>query len=61
MSIVTNTTNAADGDRPLLDVIDLQVEFRMRDGIAHAINGVSFSVSEGETLANPALIELCGV
>ncbi len=35
----------------LLDVKDLQVEFRMRDGVAHAINGVSFSLDERETLA----------
>ncbi|MEU3754403.1 ABC transporter ATP-binding protein [Streptomyces olivoreticuli] len=35
----------------LLDVRDLQVEFRTRDGVAKAVNGVSYSVGEGETLA----------
>jgi len=35
----------------LLDVRDLEVEFRMRAGIAKAINGVSFHLDEGETLA----------
>jgi oligopeptide transport system ATP-binding protein len=35
----------------LLKVEDLQVEFRMRDGIAKAINGVSFELEERETLA----------
>ncbi len=35
----------------LLDVRDLHVEFRMRDGVAHAINGVSFYLDEKETLA----------
>ncbi|MFI9807255.1 ABC transporter ATP-binding protein [Streptomyces sp. NPDC052301] len=35
----------------LLEVRDLQVEFRARDGIAHAVNGVSFGVDAGETLA----------
>ncbi|MEC3996782.1 ABC transporter ATP-binding protein [Actinacidiphila sp. DG2A-62] len=36
---------------PLLDVRDLHVEFRTREGIAHAVNGVSYSVNAGETLA----------
>ena len=40
---------AADG--LLLEVDDLQVEFRTRDGVAKAINGVSFDLHEGETLA----------
>ncbi|MBL1085564.1 ABC transporter ATP-binding protein [Streptomyces actinomycinicus] len=35
----------------LLEVRDLHVEFRTRDGIAHAVNGVSYSVEAGETLA----------
>jgi peptide/nickel transport system ATP-binding protein/oligopeptide transport system ATP-binding protein len=36
---------------PLLEVDGLQVEFRTRDGIAKAVNGVSYSVEAGETLA----------
>ncbi|MER7917919.1 MULTISPECIES: ABC transporter ATP-binding protein [unclassified Streptomyces] len=35
----------------LLEVRDLHVEFRTRDGIARAVNGVSYAVDEGETLA----------
>jgi oligopeptide/dipeptide ABC transporter ATP-binding protein len=35
----------------LLDVRDLIVEFHTRDGIAHVINGASFHLDEGETLA----------
>ena len=38
-------------DGRLLDVEDLHVEFRTRDGVAKAINGVSFTLDEGETLA----------
>ncbi|KAA6214200.1 ABC transporter ATP-binding protein [Streptomyces albofaciens JCM 4342] len=40
----------ADGGA-LLDVRGLQVEFRTRDGIARAVNGVSYTVAAGETLA----------
>ncbi|WP_326688153.1 MULTISPECIES: ABC transporter ATP-binding protein [unclassified Streptomyces] len=35
----------------LLEVRDLHVEFHTRDGVAKAVNGVSYSVEEGETLA----------
>jgi len=38
-------------DGLLLEVDELQVEFRTRDGAAKAINGVSFELHEGETLA----------
>jgi oligopeptide transport system ATP-binding protein len=34
----------------LLEVKDLKTEFHTQDGIVHAVNGVSFSVDEGETL-----------
>jgi oligopeptide transport system ATP-binding protein len=34
----------------LLEVKDLRTEFHTQDGIVHAVNGVSFSVDEGETL-----------
>ncbi|GGS26319.1 ABC transporter ATP-binding protein [Streptomyces griseoviridis] len=35
----------------LLEVRDLHVEFRTRDGIAKAVNGVSYGVDAGRTLA----------
>lgn len=35
----------------LLEVRDLHVEFRTRDGVAKAVNGVDYGVDEGETLA----------
>jgi oligopeptide transport system ATP-binding protein len=38
-------------DGLLLEVVDLEVEFRTRYGVAKAINGVSFDVHQGETLA----------
>jgi oligopeptide transport system ATP-binding protein len=36
---------------PLLEVRDLHVEFRTRDGVAKAVNGVDYTVRAGETLA----------
>jgi oligopeptide transport system ATP-binding protein len=51
------TENAAsfelvgDDGAPLLEVEDLHVEFRTREGLAKAVNGVSYSVRAGETLA----------
>ncbi|MCX4548443.1 ABC transporter ATP-binding protein [Streptomyces sp. NBC_01387] len=35
----------------LLEVRDLHVEFRTRDGVAKAVNGVDYTVDSGETLA----------
>lgn len=35
----------------LLDVQNLHLEFRTRDGVAKAINGVSFHLDQGESLA----------
>ncbi len=37
--------------RPVLEVNDLHVEFRTQAGVTNAVNGVSYTVSEGETLA----------
>ena len=37
--------------RQLLEVDDLHVEFRTRAGVAKAVNGVSYTVDAGETLA----------
>jgi oligopeptide transport system ATP-binding protein len=52
---MTTTEVSAEGtarpSAPLLDVRDLHVEFRTRDGIARAVNGVSYTVKAGETLA----------
>ena len=36
---------------PLLEVDDLYVEFRTRDSVVNAVNGISYTVAEGETLA----------
>ena len=35
----------------LLEVDDLHVEFRQRSGVVNAVNGISYSLAEGETLA----------
>lgn len=43
------TSSAADA--PLLEVRDLQVEFHTQSGTAQAINGLSFTLEAGQTLA----------
>ncbi len=36
--------------KPLLDVKDLRTEFRLSQAVVHAVNGVSFTLHEGEVL-----------
>ncbi len=35
---------------PLLEVKDLKVSFRTEDGLVRAVDGISFSVDEGEVV-----------
>ena len=52
-AFVDSTMSTVDGasGAPLLEVRDLHVEFRTREGLARAVNGVSYSVYAGKTLA----------
>ncbi|RBY76993.1 methionine ABC transporter ATP-binding protein [Blastococcus sp. TF02-09] len=45
------TTRRATAGGQLLEVEDLHVEFRQRSGVVNAVNGISYSLAEGETLA----------
>lgn len=40
-----------DPGRPLLEVRDLAVEFRARSGVVRAVDGISYTLGDGETLA----------
>ncbi len=51
MSVRTAEPARGGGIAPVLEVEDLRVEFRARSGVTHAVNGVSWSVAPGETLA----------
>ena len=51
MTVMIDALAGVDRTAPPLDVRDLHVEFRTRNGIAQAVNGVSLVVREGETLA----------
>ncbi len=56
LTTISKTSNvpaprSAPEGTPLLEVRDLHVEFHTRDGVAKAVNGVSYSVNAGETLA----------
>lgn len=35
---------------PLLEIKDIHVEFEVRDGIVHAVDGMSYTVNRGETI-----------
>jgi oligopeptide transport system ATP-binding protein len=51
VSVDIDALAGVDHAAPLLDVDGLKVDFRTRYGVAHAVNGVSFSLQSGETLA----------
>jgi peptide/nickel transport system ATP-binding protein len=46
----SSTREFATDVAPLLDIRDLRVSFRTRDGVVHAVDGVSTSVDRGKTL-----------
>ena len=49
---------APHGDAPLLDVEDLHVEFHTGDGVAKAINGVSFTLQPGRDPRDPRRVRV---
>lgn len=44
-------TTSAESQQPLLEVVDLKTYFRTDEGLARAVDGVSFSLHAGRTLA----------
>jgi len=51
MTEAIDTTPEASSDEALLKVDDLVVEFRTNDGIVRAVNGLSYRLDAGETVA----------
>jgi oligopeptide transport system ATP-binding protein len=51
VSVSVDALPDVDPAAPPLEVRDLRVEFRTRNGIARAVNGVNFTVNPGHTLA----------
>ncbi|SFP83808.1 oligopeptide transport system ATP-binding protein [Geodermatophilus dictyosporus] len=51
LDLTKPTAELAAQGTPLLEVDDLRVEFRTRSGVVKAVNGVSYSLGAGETLA----------
>ena len=52
MTQTTQFAKSAPGSAvPVLEVIDLHVEFRAQGRIVNAVNGISYAVRQGETLA----------
>ncbi len=47
----TPAVTGAPGGTPLLEVDDLHVEFRTDYGVVNAVNGISYTLAAGETLA----------
>jgi len=45
------TSVRSSGEEALLSVDDLHVEFRIADGVVNAVNGLSYEVHRGETVA----------
>ncbi len=50
-SPVLSPPGTVPGGAPLLEVDDLYVEFRTDYGVVHAVNGISYTLAAGETLA----------
>jgi oligopeptide transport system ATP-binding protein len=50
-SLLTKDAGATGTGAPLLEVDDLYVEFRTDYGVVKAVNGISYSLAAGETLA----------
>ncbi|PRY51021.1 oligopeptide transport system ATP-binding protein [Geodermatophilus tzadiensis] len=51
LDLTKPTAELAAQGTPLLEVDDLRVEFRTRSGVVNAVNGISYSLGAGETLA----------